>query len=236
MPSSELVQTPWFDFEPTHIPLAFGSANLGDHIQTEAACRLWNCRNFVDREFPTTWSSDAVVPLIGWWLHGKEEFIPPCQSVIVGFHVQSDYKKYVTPKVIDYWKLMVYEQGFPAMCRDLSTRNYLRSLGIDAEFGGCVTLTLPKYGGARSGKYSVDCKTSKAGYTKHTHMIGGLLKKTNEEKLQMASDYMELYEKAEIVETSRLHCWLPCKSFGTNVTFLEEEVYYQRNRLSGYLD
>lgn len=116
--------------------------------------------------------------------------------------------------------------------RDTYTENKLNESGISTFFSGCMTLTLKsKYNGIRNN--IVLCDIQK--YKEIRKMIpDNLLKNAKEthhdfqepnsydfkSKMNMAIQYLQMYESAKLVVTTRLHCALPCIAFGTPVIFI----------------
>lgn len=130
----------------THIPVALRTNNLGDDIQSLALQRLigFTAGQYVDRDAPQRWPKDALIPLCGWFGWGR--FPTPAEVLVVGFHCRPLSRANLFQNR-QWLAAQVKQQGFPAMCRDISTREFLRMMRIDAEFGGCVTLHLERYDG-----------------------------------------------------------------------------------------
>lgn len=229
----EIVTFDWHSVSPTHIPVACRSENLGDDIQAEAARRLWDLDSFVDRDNPSSWPTNAVVPLVGWW-GGRGAFPTKATVKVVGFHIANEgitnFKKNQS-----WLASVVADQGFPAMCRDLRTRDLLRTWGIDAEFAGCVSLTLNRDARKRSDrKLAIDYyRLSAPGFEKLTNTDYSLMSLLPHERLKKASERLEDLACAQMVKTSRLHIWLPCLALGTDVKFSQYAVG-SRERLPGY--
>ena len=239
-----MVDVPWEKIQATHIPVAAETNNLGDDIQSEAGARLFNCRNYINRDNPKSWPKDSIVPFFGWWSHVdwyKSTFADyknyVAQAFIVGFNL-SPYriKEFNDKSTIDWLQDMVKQQGFPAMCRDIFTRDFLRRLGIDAEFGGCVTLTLPTFKGEREGLYNVDINNDEYNYKALTHAISSLKELTMEERIEKGREQIEIYKKARHIVTSRLHVWLPCLAMGTSVSFVKINNIFEPQRFTGYME
>jgi hypothetical protein len=227
-------RVPWDLVKPTHITVANPSNNLGDHIQSEAQRRLWGVSQFLSRDEPDTWPSDARVPLCGWFGAHPQPFTTKATAIIVGFHCQERSVKSLVDR--KQWLVdMVKEQGYPAFCRDAATTTLLRSLGVEAEFGGCVTLTLqrstPRHSDGVS--YYVDAPKKEGGVSlSHTRRdLEGL---TFIERLEQASAQLIRYEFSARVVTGRLHAWLPCLALGVATCLELPRKVYQSQRFSGY--
>lgn len=217
--------------EITHLPIAIRCNNLGDDIQSIALKRLLNHDiGYVDRDALQRWSPSNVVPLCGWFGWGR--FPTPARVLIFGFHCCPKMRISLFENR-KWFAEQVKNQGFPAMCRDLSTRDFLRGLGIDAEFGGCVTLTFPEYGGRRHGTLAID-DLSQPGKPQLSQIIPELPKLGIDDRLKLAQQRIELMRTAELVETSRLHVALPCHAMKTPYRLKKTEDIQSRERFSGY--
>lgn len=217
----------------THIPVAYRTTNVGDDIQSYAAADLFHCNNFVDRDCMADWPSDAIVPLIGWFGYGVPSTAANC--LIVGTHIQvASRKHYAESRSVDWLKSAVRAQGFPAMARDISTRDFLRELGVESEFGGCVTQTLERYEGKRSGTLIIDVQDKSIKGFRDTHERPHLPMLSPEERVMEARVQVARLARFETVHTTRLHAALPCIALGTNVEFHREQARFQPERLSGY--
>ncbi len=233
----ELIDVAHWDAVPkiTHIPVAYRETNLGDDIQSFAASRCLECDRFVDRDSPQYWPADAVIPLIGWFGYG--EFPARSQCIVVGLHIQMASREHMSsPRVVDWLKAGVKFQGFPAMARDLSTRDFLRELGIEAEFGGCITRTLPPRRVERRGTLIIDVDDESLEGCRDTHDRPHLPALTPAARLAEARTQLERLAHTELVHTMRLHVLLPCRAMGTEVIFHRPEDLFQPERFSGHLE
>jgi hypothetical protein len=212
-----LQATPWHIINPTHIPVA-ATANLGDAIQSAAARKLWPTTKLVHRDKPRSWPKDAIVPLVGWYGHHRQPFPASANVVIVGFHCNPKSARCLKNRA-EWFKSQVRNQGFPAFCRDIYTRDLLRSVGVDAEFGGCVTLTLPPHTGPRSGSIVIDVAGADPRELS-THEIVALSNIRAEQRLIEANKQIAQLGSALTVRTSRLHAWLPSLAAGTNASLI----------------
>lgn len=217
----------------THIPLAFGTTNLGDDIQSYAASALLDCHQFVNRDCMEKWPTEAVVPMIGWFGYGKPYTKATC--IFVGTHIQRESRKYFyEQRVVEWIVRSVRDQGFPAMARDLDTRDFLRSVGVEAEFGGCVTQTLGRYDGTRKGTLVVDVPDESIVGFRDTHYRPYLPLLSPAERVLEARVQVQRFARFEVVHTSRLHVLLPCTALGTKVVFHRQAAWFQPERLTGF--
>lgn len=223
----------------------YDSRNLGDEVQTIAALNLINNDEalVLDREKLNTFKSDEKVKLLcnGWFMHEPENW-PPSKDIepyFTSFHVakfKEVRQKLITPELTDY-----YKQFEPIGCRDHNTVELFKSIGVDAYYSGCVTLTLPKYEGERNDKIVVtdlfydgllnEKYAKKVVYKlipeKYHHRIQ-MMTHTREnrelpidKKIEEAQEYLDTYAKAGLVITSRIHCALPCLAMDTPVIFFD---------------
>lgn len=136
--------------------------------------------------------------------------------------------------------------GFDIGTRDIHTYNkFIENGYINVFLSGCLTTTLQRKTSlqTRNGIYIVDVDTKmlkkhvpenilkKAIYISHVYKKDI---KDDHQKTKEATEMLKLYENAELVITSRLHCALPCLSYNTPVIF----CYYDMKdvRLVGNID
>ncbi|XP_057291906.1 uncharacterized protein LOC130614495 [Hydractinia symbiolongicarpus] len=207
-----------------------GGGNIGDEIQGYAGMQfLPYIDTFIDRKnltVPTSQkTSDTVVFLNAWW--GNPEFNwPPKNSVspqLISMHLQS----VVWPKFSQY--ISYLKDRKPIGARDFSTLYWLQSQGVPSYFSGCLTLFLRNYyeDKDRSDEiYVVDVKPeyqrlipSHIEYKKLTHDHKD--KRFNVISLYSISyERIEMYSRAKLVITQRIHAALPCVALGTPVIFI----------------
>lgn len=119
----------------------------------------------------------------------------------------------------------------PVGCRDRYTYEELRGLGLRAELVHCATLTLPRYGGPRSGICVVDFPLGEDDARCLADRLGEPVRRLSHRLLGPAAhrgfayewsrglELLETYRRAALVITGRLHALLPCLAFGTPVIF-----------------
>lgn len=226
-------------FNFTHLPSTGKTVNLGDDIQVECAARLWNVRQYVERDDFSTWKRGMIVPFFGWYGYDLTNNPPNADCVLVSFHLCIAMMRYIASnyKFKEWFKYSVKNQGFPAIARDTSTMNFMRNLGVDCEFGGCLTQTLKPYTGERSGIIGIDepSEVSKLCESTFTQTDFNLRFISYEERLKLASKRIDVYSKASHVHTSRIHAYLPCKALKTPVTFYNYNIF-EPHRLSGLVN
>ncbi len=219
----------------THIPVAAKTNNLGDDIQSYCAAKFWNVRAYVNRDGFRSWSSDMKIPLVGWYGWDMENFPPQCSCYLVSVHFCEKAKRIISSrqKCIGWLRECVQSQGFPALCRDTETSQYLNSIGVDAEFHGCITSTLEKYSGSRSGIFSIDTPFVNEAEQFLSHCMPNLASMSLGERVKVAERQIRFFAQAKKIHTSRLHVALPCRALGTEVVFHPHNLF-EPMRFSGH--
>jgi len=183
---------------------------------------------------------------------------PKClHPLFISFHATHTENKHngiVSQRLIRY-----YKEHEPIGCRDYATMNAFSSLGIEAYFSGCLTLTLKRRNlprtdniyfvdpfGPLSGRYYFPMPDepefpnelwekfpisirNKAHYITHYTR-----EKDHQKRLNYAQDLIAKYSVAKLVITSRLHCALPCLALGTPVLFIKPR--FDVSRFDGLID
>lgn len=137
----------------------------------------------------------------------------------LGFHLHGDLRT--------FGKNVKLGSDYPIGCRDVPTRDFLRSLGYNAYFSGCISMTLPKrQEGDYRLVYVIDDDAKKGlpfcdpvDLRPTTSLC--LPKDAPWEKCEdLARDRIALLrDTAKLVITSRLHVYLPCVAMGIPVLF-----------------
>ena len=135
----------------------------------------------------------------------------------------------------------------PIGCRDINTRDTLIKYGIKSFFSSCLTTTLDlnyaihenkrtdeiifidyKFGNyPEADKYLLSLKSynfNNIVYTKHYFNI----RMTHIERFQLAKQLLDIYARAKLVISTRIHGALPCLAFNTPVIFINKIYDYQR--------
>ena len=156
----------------------------------------------------------------GWWMHpfnekGDISFNIPKNiiPIFISFHVANE--NLLQNQYID--ELKKYQ---PIGCRDLKTTEKLKNKGVNAYFSGCLTTTIDffKWNKQNDTIFNTDTKAKNGIYFsqmnpkwKNINYKNGLIE---------ALDILENYSKCKYVNTSRLHCYLPCLAMGVPVNFI----------------
>lgn len=220
------------------------TSNLGDEIQSLAAMQyLPSYNDWIVRDNISHHSFKAATKVImnAWWMHSEK--FPPNNKLIpllISMHFSENFKKKIIgdQNSIDY----LIKHG-PVGCRDISTLKFLDNLNIPAYFSGCLTLTINKRNHLKKENYillidlpqeietAVSNKTNLPTYSL-THEMSSILSSDN--KLFIAQNYLDLYQQASFVITSRLHVALPCLALETPVLFFTDNPL--DSRFGGLLD
>jgi hypothetical protein len=127
------------------------------------------------------------------------------------------------------------------------TMQMFQKYGISAYFTGCLTLFFDPVEEKGDKVYAVDVNTcpyiphvdvSLDEYPNAIKVEHDLPKSEDYRNIQMrmamTQALLENYSKAALVITTRLHCALPCRAFGTKVKFVHSNL--SDYRFSGLLD
>ena len=235
--------------------------NYGDDIQTIAAARLLpRVDYYLDRENLNIRQTDDEIKMItnGWFMYKPYNW-PPADNIrplFISFH--ATHLNNTIGELFDKRHFEYYKKYEPIGCRDYHTLNLFKSIGIDAYYSGCLTLTLenkftesdrteeillvdPLYSGIPNDmkekileKIIPDSIKDKTININHNHK----LMTDNEKRLKIVEGLIDRYSKAHLVVTSRIHVALPCLALGTPVLFLDLgfNTIDERNRFSGVVD
>ena len=236
----------------------YAGTNVGDDVQTIAQLGFLplgqNILALERDKLDGYMGKKRIMLMNGWFTHLPERW-PPGQGVdpvFVSFHIANE--KIAQKCYADYYKK--YE---PIGCRDQATANKLNQLGVDAYFSGCLTLTLNNpYSEKERGDYVVVADAHLEHNNRYPPSAPDLLKRlvpssildnaiyveqevglkytlNYSHKTLRALELLDLYARAKLVVTTRLHCALPCLAMGTPVIFLHKS-WETDTRFEGYKD
>lgn len=216
----------------------FIEINFGDEIQSIAAsCFLPKIDYFIDREniAYNNINCNEKIKLImnGWYMHDQKQW-PPADNIIpllTSIHVNPKRKNFIdnmfSEKNIDYIK----KYG-PVGCRDLGTLELFKKYNIPAFFSGCMTLTLPKDDIVKKQEYilCVDIRQDivekiKANTKRNVYCISPAFNYpllSAREKFEYAKCFLNAYQSAAGVITTRLHTAMPCLALETPVLLIDD--------------
>jgi len=240
--------------------LTYSTRNLGDDIQSLAAAQyLPHIDHYINRDrlSEVAYKHDIHMICNGWFLEYPFDWPPPpnIHPLFISFHIAD--KQHVSSVLTHPVLTQYYKQYEPIGCRDTHTVKLLHSIGVQAYFSHCLTLTLQRPPVQRSNQilfldpfgterdYAFPDPSSPA----FRHDLWGLFPKEvrarslylthysterdPRQRFKRARELLDKYASASLVITSRLHCALPCLAFGTPVIFLYRngESYRIRNAL-----
>lgn len=209
--------------------LTYKTHNLGDDIQTLATMQFFDYDYMVDRDEIGLEDKEMKIIGAGYW---EGINFPPKNNIKmlpISIHIGNKDIQ------LDWFK-----ENEPIGCRDLATKEFLESKGIKAYFSGCLTLTFPKYRGQRNNEVVLVGELPKLWYRQiksdiirkeSQYIRDESLINNPEARLKEAQRLLDIYRKAKLVITSRLHTLLSCIAFGTPVIFHRIRKF---DRFTGY--
>ena len=232
-----------------------GTDNIGDEIQSLAACGLLpRVDHYIDRDNMNE-SADRIADSIslianGWHCQHPERW-PPCgriRPLFISMHItreKVDSAIGVTPSAfLTSPPIAAYlRRHAPIGARDLATRDLLTAAGVESYFSGCLTLTLPRPKVAPVADLIVlndlppDVVRHVRGNTRKSTLTVshvGIRGDDVAERFHRGRELLALYARASCVVTTRLHCALPCLAMGTPVLLVE--VAADSYRFSGLME
>lgn len=230
--------------------------NIGDDILSYAGKQfLPQIDYYIDREhldvFIPNQQEHVAVIVNGWYLHYNYTFQPSpyLYPLFIGTHLSRDQMLFNDYSYIDDSLVKYLQKHGPVGCRDRHTAEVLKEKQVPCYFSGCMTLTLKKFPDIEPNHKTilVDVSDEVAEYIqtvlpekeiiRKTHRLPkdevGLEWNVREERLV---EYLKLYQGAELVVTTRLHCALPCIALGTPVLFIGTFNEDFHTRIECFLD
>lgn len=232
------------------------SENIGDDVQTLAMIELVRRISseveivLVDREHLNDDSIRALNGLIvsGWFMDHPSNWPPNNENILyISFHVNSQNG---TSEILQTKEARSnYLNYTPIGCRDVGTLRRFESIGVEAYFSGCATLTIqPSRTKFKSGEilaidpfYKVESDLgyqnwqlknllSPKDYSKCALLSNDskqLSSLSREKRIDNAKEYLQRIQNSEFLITSRIHAALPAVALGTPVFFID--AGYDRN-------
>jgi hypothetical protein len=230
--------------------LTYETNNIGDEIQSLAAAQfLPRIDHYIPRDNLSNYkdSGDLYVILNGWFMKEPVRLSNKLQEKAYYFIHRFIPKKFDWPPPENIHPLFIsfhandnsivndefagyYKKVAPIGCRDEYTVALFRKIRVEAYFSGCLTLTLKNSDPAGRQNYicftDVDKKISEIllrnNKEKVMHLTHYSHTKDSKVKFARAKELIDIYSKAKLVITSRIHCALPCVGLGTPVIFLHD--------------
>lgn len=223
--------------EKDFLAFKYRGTNLGDDIQTIALMRLMPegaSPSFIERDKLSRSSLKGKLVLGGWWGHDPEGSLPVpegIEALPVSMHLNAGMRRYMGT-------LSILKHGRVG-ARDLSTLDFLKANGADAYFSDCMTLTLEKHDGPRSGVILCDLKPKEQAIAKRyfpkavvvSHFTPHTISDAN--RRIAAESLLKMYASASLVITGRLHAALPSVAMGTPAILCH---HADDPRFTGYAD
>lgn len=231
--------------------------NIGDDIQSYAAAQLLpQVDYYIEREHLDVFRSneqEAVNVIVnGWMMYNKLGWpISPCiNPLYLSMHFWENDALGVNDLFLQGLGSEDLRKHEPVGCRDKETQQFLEKAGIKTWLSGCVTLTLTAKYPRNNDKYIclVDVPDSVETYIKNRypgikiHKVYHegekvvLQENTWQERFINVEKYLEIYQNAQAVITSRLHCALPCLGLETPVLLLLDDDIAEQGRFDGLED
>lgn len=228
----------------------YRTGNVGDEIQSIAARRfLPRIDQFVDRDGltkvqPSHEYDQLKLIMNGWYSHAPENWPPRDKSLdplLVSMHVTQVSKPVIESFLSNESRRFLSAHG-PVGTRDLATRDFFRANGIDAEFTGCMTLTLDRDERVEDGEHillvdvpprieaAVRARTDRPVISATVYVDPAWGPDT---KFLLAEYFLNMYQSAHAVVTTRLHTALPSTALGTPVAFIRSRTLHELSRFSG---
>ena len=226
-----------YEYAPPNSSLV---VNIGDYIQSLAALQFLpkNCKpNLMDRDKIEYYSGPQTTLIMNCWLrlfNGTRTISDKISPIITSLHISN-------VKGIDLRTKNILKKFSPKGCRDYYTLNALKKNGIDAYFSSCLTTTLDiDYSVSdsertndiifadynfnydrRIKKYLNSLKIYNFNNVTKTHHIYSK-KISFYDGFKIAKKLLNIYAKAKLVITTRIHAALPCLAFNTPVIFVNK--------------
>jgi hypothetical protein len=172
---------------------------------------------------------DTWTLAFGWYMHPLFNFRHAfplhrnLRPIFVSFHCNK--RSLLTPEAVDYLK-----RYGPVGCRDWTTVYLLLSIGVPAFFSGCLTTTIDAvFPDLESGPPAdapigyVDAPPDEVpeGAVTYHHSDEAVRQRPFVDNTRHALELLETYRsRHRTIVTSRLHCYLPMRSIGTDVDFV----------------
>ena len=206
--------------------------NLGDEIQSLSGLQyLPFVDELVERDnlLASERNYNITVFFNAWWGSDNCDWPPPrnIHPIMLSVHIDKNMKAKLANHT-DYLK------SFPQIgCRDVATLNFLKENGVtNAFFSGCLTLLIrnPIISGNRTDNiYFVDIGTKyykffpirlrNQGINIHHSRSSGSFR-DGISRVTSAYQLLEMYGRAKLIITQRIHAALPCVAMGTPVIFI----------------
>lgn len=230
------------------------SNNIGDDIQSYAAMKLLpQVDYYIEREHLDVFRPKEAEPvnaiINGWLMYNKLGWpISPCiNPLYISMHFQENDILGIKNGFLQGLGSDDLKEHEPIGCRDRETQLFLEKEGIATWFSGCVTLTLRCNAERKRENYIclVDVSDEVEHFIRkkypeieikiihHVDETNMMKSKSWKERFANVEKILTLYQNAQAVVTTRLHCAMPCLGLETPVLLLSEEDIEEQNRFDG---
>lgn len=216
------------------IPVAVGSPNAGDDIQSLIAAKFFKCNNFIERDKTDGYSDNKNIVLLCGYYQIPNQFNNG-NILFAGTYIYPSIKNRID------WKLMRYlskEQLIPFGARDLSTLQILKDNGIErCIWSGCVSQLIEKdfIPFKKTKKYAINVSNAPNGFEIRSNSFANIKGYTIDQRLCFAQGLLDEYKLADKIITSRLHIYLPLKEMGVDVELQLNENIVLQDRFKGFI-
>ena len=137
----------------------------------------------------------------------------------------------------------------PIGCRDRNTNEVLNKIGIQSYFSGCLTLTLKPFSDIENNhkiiltdvpkeiETYVKCLLPEKDIITQTHLIPDEKRGASwQSREQCLEEHLKLYQGADLVITTRLHCALPSIALGTKTILISKYDEDWKKRISDFAE
>ena len=181
------------------------TGNLGDMMQAVALSRLIGPSTGFFRDQPDLNFPEDSLGIAAGFLLGAQQY-NPAKTLFAGIWF---------PVYHDGHTNWLAKTKHPIGARDPHTYNGLQKRGLKSEMIGCATLTLPRFEGRRYGAVSVDVEGGPG--MQLSHKVPTTWKFAREWKECL--ERLNIYRRAEVIYTTRIHAALPALAMGTPVVY-----------------
>lgn len=183
------------------------TGNLGDNVQALALARLLGAGTYGFFRDQSDFTIDENGPGVASGFLLGAQWYNSSKTFFSGVWYPAHNEAHVP------W---LKKTPWPVGARDPVTLVRLANAGVAAQLVGCVSMTLPKHDGPRSGEVYVDLPGGPG--AAHTHSVSPHISLAEEWALAKAA--LDLYASSTLVHTTRMHVALPCLALGTPVRYV----------------
>jgi hypothetical protein len=214
--------------------------NIGDYIQSLAALQFLpkNCIPiFIDRDNIENYNGEKVNIIMNAWYRiakGNRFTSSNLSPIYISIHISNPFN-------LDSIAINHFKKYQPIGCRDIFTLKALRNYGINAYFSSCLTTTMDidylvndfertndiifiDYNFGYNFEIDNYIKSLKSyNFSNVIHTNHTFSKNLSEfERFNLAKTLIDIYARAKLIITSRIHGALPCLALNTPFIFVNK--------------